>query len=143
MHEVVYVNGDNAPEPDRLVIPRDSCGSLYTGEMSSQAHSGAVGPLHERLDNYGNRWLEGGFEYPPSKVNGDTSEVDAPQANLGANADEPADKQPEADNPASTQRKLSDRFPGIGSASSGHTGSRSDKWPASGLVDFKIPGSGA
>lgn len=141
-HEILYSNGDNAPTPDRIVIPRDVCSGDYSGEVPAN-------PLHERLDNYGNRWLEGGFEYPPYEghiSDGQTSDDIAPEthgvpaeANLGPKGDEPPIVTQESE-----QSGVAMPYDGadVGArTTSGHTGSRSDKWPASGLTNFKIPRS--
>jgi len=149
MHEILYTNGDNAPTPDRTVVPRVACGDLYAGESLSQEHSGVASnnPLRERYDNYGNRWLEGGFEYPPyegREVGGTTSDDIAPMGNeseakIGptflANGDE---KPVVAQESEQTGLAGAIEGPEHGTPTqSGHIGSRSDKWPATGLTNFK------
>ena len=150
MHPISYVNGDNAPEPDRIVIPRDGHGQMEDEEKFSAEYSGATpeNPLRERMDNYGNRWLEGGFEYPPyegrlTASGSGTDDDNLPASNLGVNGDEPAIKKPASGEMAgdSPLRDAAELYPGPGD-SSGHAGSRSDKWPATGLIGFKHPGSG-
>lgn len=150
MHEILYTNGDGASEPDRICVPKPACGELYDKEELSQEHSGALGPYPERLDNYGNRWLEGGFEYPPYEGHisaGKTSDDlipepsgPPPRPDFGADGDNaPAVKPLPEMTGTSTLRKGNETG---ASSVSGHTGQRSDKWPAIGLTNFK-PSKGA
>ena len=152
-HEILYTNGDNAPTPDRTVVPRAGCGELYSKDQLSQDHDGTVpaNPLRERYDNYGNRWLEGGFEYPPyegREVNGTTSDDisvsgNESEAKMGPSYQANGDEKPIGTMPS---EKTGDPMPyndadAGARTQSGHTGSRSDKWPATGLTNFKHPGS--
>jgi hypothetical protein len=152
-HEVLYTNGDNAPTPDRCVVPRTGCGQLYDHEKFSQEHNGEVSknPLRERYDNYGNRWLEGGFEYPPyeGREVGDTTSDDISvggneaEAKMGPTFQANGDEKPiltvdGEQTGAGYTRSGADS--GVRDQS-GHTGSHSDKCPATGLLNFKHPQS--
>ena len=151
MHEILYTNGDNGPTPDRTVVPRVACGELYAKEDLSQEHSGVASnnPLRARYDNYGNRWLEGGFEYPPyegREVGETTSDDISPMGNeaeakMGptflANGDE---KPVVAQESEQSGVAMPYDGPDVGArTTSGHSGSKSDKWPATGLTNFKHP----
>jgi hypothetical protein len=150
-HEVLYTNGDNAPTPDRVVVPRQGCGSTYTHETLSQEHDGTApnNLLRERYDNYGNRWLEGGFEYPPyeGRLVGETTSDDIAvegneaEAKMGPTFQANGDEKPVV-TVEGEQSGLAAGYGGQESGErtqSGHTGSRSDKWPSSGLTNFKHP----
>lgn len=153
-HEVLYTNGDNAPTPDRVVVPRIAGGQLYTNDTLSKEHNGttAANPLRERYDNYGNRWLEGGFEYPPYEghacADGDTMTSDdvstngnEAEAKMGPTFQANGDEKPVV-TVEGEQTGASMGYGGQESGQrtqSGHIGSRSDKWPASGLTNFKHP----
>ena len=155
-HEILYTNGDNAPTPDRCVVPRVACGELYAKEELSKDHDGTVpeNPLRERYDNYGNRWLEGGFEYPPFEghAEGSPGTLTSDDVSTGGNEAEakmgPTFQANGDEKPIvmveSEQTGAPMTYDGADAGArttSGHTGSRSDKWPATGLTDFKHPGS--
>lgn len=153
MHEILYTNGDGAPTPDRTVVPRVACGELYAKEQLSKDHDGTVpeNPLRERYDNYGNRWLEGGFEYPPYEgrlTHGETSDDIAPVGNEAEAMAGPVFQANGDERPVVTVQGEQTGLPGAIEgpengvrSQSGHTGSRSDKWPATGLTNFKHPGA--
>lgn len=154
MHEILYTNGDNAPTPDRVVVPKIANGELYSKEALSKAHDGTVpeNPLRERYDNYGNRWLEGGFEYPPYEGHGCaeggtmtsddvTTMGNEAEAKAGPSFRPNGDEKPVVSQ-ESEQTGVPHTYTGPDSTAafggvSGHTGSRSDKWPAPGLTNFK------
>lgn len=157
MHPICYTNGDNAEEPDRVVIPpHGTAAGANFNEVMAKKYAGDVPahPMHERLDNYGNRWLTGEFEYPPyegktmgekngqdagesESAAGESEHLSGPQAPRGPGGDEASDytllseihgEPHHYDGPDQTAA-----FTGI----SGHTGSRSDKWPATGNLFLK------